>query len=204
MLGLQVLRRWAVLASVLVLLFAYLVFLGATGSGATSVSANTSYYVDNAASCPGLETQASPWCDFSVVNTTTFQPGDQLLLKRGETYSTSGMILFGSGTSSNNLTVSAYGSGALPIIDGSENPSFIGINIYDSSYVTVSNVAIENAGLGILINDVTNETGFTFLGLDLSGNSEGIQSQARKRRGYRQQCARPGRGWIGQHPELQR
>ena len=88
------------------------------------------------------------------------------------------MILFGSGTSSNNLTVSAYGSGALPIIDGSENPSFIGINIYDSSYVTVSNVAIENAGLGILINDVTNETGFTFLGLDLSGNSEGIQSPA--------------------------
>ena len=42
MLGLPVLRRWAVLASVLVLLFAYLVFLGATGSGATSVSANTS------------------------------------------------------------------------------------------------------------------------------------------------------------------
>ena len=76
----------------------------------------TTFYVDNTAPCPGSGTQASPWCDFSAVDYTIFQPGDQILLKRGDTFTT-GMLLEGSGTSTNYLTVSAYGSGAMPIIN---------------------------------------------------------------------------------------
>ena len=42
-------------------------------------------------------------------------------------------------------------------------------------------IAIEGAGIGILINDTTNQTGYRFVHLYLSGNGEGIQSPSGKR-----------------------
>ena len=146
-------------------------FLGVTGAGASSAT----YYVDSTATCPGLGTQASPWCNFSVIDVTTFQPGDQILLKSGDTF-TSGMTLYGSGTSTDYLKVGSYGSGPSPIINGGNNQSFIGINLYNNSYVEVEGLSVEDAGSGILINDVTNQTGYRFLDLYLSGNGLGIQS----------------------------
>ena len=145
--------------------------LGATGSGAVP----TNFYVDSTAPCPGSGTQTSPWCDFSVVNSKTFQPGDQILLKSGDTF-TSGMNLVGSGTSTSYVTVASYGSGAPPIINGNDNTSFVGINLKNDSYVEVEDLGIENAGSGILISDTTNQTGYRFLNLTLSGNALGIQS----------------------------
>ena len=47
---------------------------------------------------------------------------------------------YGSGTSTNYLTVSAYGSGASPIINGNDNTSFIGINLYNNSYVEIEDI----------------------------------------------------------------
>ena len=86
------------------------------------------------------------------------------------------MVLYGSGTSSSYLKIGSYGAGAAPIINGNGNTSFIGVNLYNNSYVEIEYLAIENAGIGILINDVTNQTGYKFLHLYLSGNGEGIQS----------------------------
>jgi hypothetical protein len=171
MLGRRGLGRMVSVGSAVCLVVGCLVFLGVTGSNASS----TTYYVDNTASCPGSGTQTSPWCDFSIVDSTSFQPGDQILLKRGDTF-TSGMVLFGSGTPTSTLTVGAYGSGPSPIIDGDDNESFIGINLYNNSYVEVEGLTIEGAGSGILINDVTNQTGYTFSDLYLSGDGEGIKS----------------------------
>ncbi len=152
------LGRLATLGSACCLLAGCLVFVGTTGSGAAS----TTYYVDSAATCPGSGTQATPWCDFSVVNSMTFQPGDQILLKSGDTFR-SGMTLYGSGTSASYLTVSTYGSGAAPIINGNGNTSFIGINLYNNSYVEIKGIAVENAVLGILIDDASNQTGLALL-----------------------------------------
>ena len=90
----RILGRAVSLGSAFCLVVGCLVFLGATGSSAGS----TTFYVDSTAACPGSGTQASPWCDFSVVDYTIFQPGDQILLKRGDTFTT-GMLLEGSGTS---------------------------------------------------------------------------------------------------------
>ena len=145
-----------------------LVLLGASQSGATS----TTYYVDNTAACPGLGTQTNPWCDFSVVNTKIFGPGDQILLKSGDTF-TSGMFLEGSGTSTNYVTVGSYGAGSSPIINGNESTSFVGVQLYNESYVEVENLNIENAETAILINDPNSQTGYRFLNLHLSGNAEG-------------------------------
>jgi len=169
--GPHVLRRTISLGSALCLVAGCLVLLGATGASASGIT----YYVDSMANCPGSGTQASPWCNFSVVNTRPFYPGDQILLKRGDTF-TSGMTLYGSGTSTSYLTVAAYGSGPLPIINGDDNTSSIGIDLYNNSYVEVEDVSVEDAGSGILINDLTNQTGYRFLNLYLSGNGIGIQS----------------------------
>jgi hypothetical protein len=169
--GLRVLRRAVTIGPALCLVAGCLVFLGVTGASASSAT----YYVDSTAACPGSGTLATPWCDFSVVNARTFQPGDQILLKTGDTF-TSGMLLSGSGTSTSYVTVGNYGPGALPVINGNDNTNFIGINLLNNSDVEINGIDIEGAGTGILINDTTNQSGFRFLNLYLSGNGEGIQS----------------------------
>jgi hypothetical protein len=150
---------------------ASLVFVGATPSSATPAT----YYLDSTAACPGSGTQASPWCGFSVVNGQTFQPGDQILLKRGDTFP-SGMVLNGSGSSTSYLSVGAYGSGASPLISGTSASGTVGIQLKNNSYVQVQGLAIENVATGILINDTTNQTGYRFLYLYFQGDGEGIQS----------------------------
>ena len=171
MAGLRVLGRAVSLGSALCLVVGCLVFLGATGSSASP----TTFYVDSTAACPGSGTQASPWCDFTTVDRTIFQPGDQILLKRGDTFTT-GILLEGSGTSTNYLTVSTYGSGAMPIINGNNNLNFTGLNLINTSYVQVENLSFENAGIGALINSGANTTGYRFLNLSFSGDGDGIQS----------------------------
>ena len=171
MVSLGLVGRTVSLASAVCLVVACLVLLGATRSGAVP----TNFYVDSTAPCPGSGTQTSPWCDFSVVNSETFQPGDQILLKSGDTF-TSGMNLVGSGTSTSYVTVASYGSGAPPIINGNDNTNFVGINLHNDSYVEIEGLDIENAEIGILISDTTNQTGYRFLNLSLSGNAIGIQS----------------------------
>ena len=169
--GVRVPRRTILLGSALCLVVGLLAVPAVTAGSASP----TTYYVDNTAPCPGAGTGASPWCDFSVVNTMTSQPGDQILLKSGDTFTT-GMLLRGSGTSSSYVTVGSYGSGAAPIIDGQDNTSFVGIELYNDSYVQVEGLTLEDSEAGILINDVTNQTGYRFLDLSLTGNVEGIQS----------------------------
>jgi hypothetical protein len=169
--GARVRKRTVLLGSALCLVVGLLVLPAATGSTAVP----TKYYVDSTAACPGSGTQASPWCDFTVVNSKVFQPGDQVLLKSGDTFTTP-MVLSGSGTSSSYITVAPYGSGAAPIINGNGNLNFVAIDLNNDSYVDVQGLSIENSESGILINDTTNQTGYRFLDLTLSGNSSGIQS----------------------------
>jgi hypothetical protein len=88
------------------------------------------------------------------------------------------MLLQGSGTSTSYLTVSAYGSGAMPIINGRNSLSFFGLYMYNTSYVQVENLSFENSGTGILINSGANTTGYRFLDLYFSGDGVGIESPA--------------------------
>jgi hypothetical protein len=64
----------------------------------------------------------------------------------------------------------------MPVLEGNNARGSVGINIYQSSYVEIEHLAIEDAATGILINDLTSQTGYRFLHLYLSGDANGIQS----------------------------
>jgi hypothetical protein len=109
----------------------------------------TTYYVDSVSGNNGNSgtSTASPWQDFTNVNSTTFQPGDQILLKSGSTW-TMGMTPHGSGTSTDWITIGSYGTGNKPIIDGSGS-GFNGISLSDQSYWKIDNIEFTHCLNGI-------------------------------------------------------
>ena len=101
----------------------------------------TTYYVANAGSDTANNgmSPSTPWQTIAKVNTimTSLQPGDSVLLNRGDvfrddyirctnevkdtastTYTTNPLVC--SGSSSAQVTIGSYGSGAKPIIDGAD------------------------------------------------------------------------------------
>src|SRR5258706_10893664 len=60
---------------------------------------------------------ASPWLTLSKLSGVTLQPGDQVLLNRGDIFA-GGISINQSGGTGNPIIFSAYGSGAKPIITG--------------------------------------------------------------------------------------
>jgi hypothetical protein len=77
------------------------------------------YYVDSFAGSDNNDgkTPETAWKTFSVVNQTTFEAGDRILLKKGGIWNEQ-LYPKGSGTDDKPITVTAYGSGSKPIING--------------------------------------------------------------------------------------
>lgn len=144
-------------------------------------AAGTTYYINNQSgshcsdSGPGTS-PSQPWCDFTNANTTTFQPGDQILLARGATWNQA-LYLHGSGTSWNPgafISVDAYGSGADPHISGNGNAADRTIVLPSNpNYWSISDLELSNAGMGIIANYTTlDNQGLRFNNLyihDISG-----------------------------------
>src|SRR5437764_14752790 len=140
--------RWVVIVSVV----STAVLLHSTARA----EAGTAYYINNQAgsncseSGPGTS-PATPWCDFTPVNSRTFGPGDRILLARRATWDQQ-MTLNGSGAPTNYASVDAYGSGPQPRIIRDGNESDRAIRMNDPYYWSVSNLEIGSAGTGILVH----------------------------------------------------
>ncbi len=81
----------------------------------------TDYYVSSSQGSDdnsGTSTTA-PWQSLDKVNATSFQPGDNILFKRGDSW-TGTITVSSSGTEGNPITYGAYGTGDKPKIYGSE------------------------------------------------------------------------------------
>lgn len=79
------------------------------------------YYVDSVGgnnSNSGTSTE-SPWQTISKVNSTALSPGDQVLLKKGDSWREQ-LTMHYSGTSGNPISFGAYGSGANPLLIGAD------------------------------------------------------------------------------------
>jgi autotransporter-associated beta strand protein len=102
----------------------------------------TDYYVDPAGNDGNVGTSLSvPWQSLSKVNSTVFQPGDKVLFKRGGTWIGS-LSPQGSGNSSAQITLSAYGEGAKPLING--NGNWAVITLSSQSYWTIDGFEVTN------------------------------------------------------------
>src|ERR671935_801517 len=117
--------------------------------GSPAMAAGTSYYVNCAAATDGNGSSTSPWNNLATVNSKTFAPGDSLLFNRG-TACTGSFVFSSSGTSSNPITIDAYGTGALPAIDGTgQNRA---VKLIDTSYVTMQDLEVKNSKVwGVLV-----------------------------------------------------
>lgn len=118
------------------------------------------YYVDCSAAANGDGSQENPWNNLDTVSARTFLAGDQILFQRGTTCN--GQLWpKGSGVSGNPITISAYGTGERPIIDGNFAMAPV-VTIKDQNYWKFDSLEIRNStGLGLYIDGS--------LGADLHG-----------------------------------
>src|SRR5213080_1795002 len=135
-----------------IILFAVSVVLAGCFSFAftgRAAAAGTVYYVNCAAASNGDGSLAAPWNNLGTVNGKVFGPGDSLLFDRGTTCSGS-FVFSSSGTSSSPITIGAYGTGALPAIDGTgQNRA---VKLLDTSYVTMQDLEVKNSRVwGVLV-----------------------------------------------------
>jgi len=121
-----------------------------------SAALATTYYVDSVSgndNNPGTS-QSAPWQNLTKVNAVTFQPGDQILLKRGSVWNGQFLYPKGSGTAGSPIVVDAYGTGAKPLInnnlvynvtlDGNANST--AVFLYNQQYWEINNLEVTNNG----------------------------------------------------------
>jgi polysaccharidase protein len=107
----------------------------------------TSYYVDSASGSDwnsGLAPDAA-WASNDRVNAASLRPGDQILFRRGASFT--GMIVVNSsGSRKSPIAYGAYGSGADPIIAGGTSA----VTGQGKKWITIKNLQIRNtSGAGI-------------------------------------------------------
>lgn len=88
---------------------------------AASAAASTNYYIDSSGGNDG-NTGASPqlaWRTLGALSRRPFQPGDQILLRRGGLWREE-LTIASSGKAGAPIRVNAYGEGPLPIISGAD------------------------------------------------------------------------------------
>ena len=171
-LGLSV-RRWSSELPLVTILFLFL--LSFLLFACLPVS-RESYYVSTTGNDANPGTMDRPWKTITKVNTASFSPGDKILFKREETWTTNETLTIrSSGTSGNPIIFDTYGTGPAPRIMNSaanavgiyadhvtfqnfyvySNPSTGGNGIVADGHhdITIQNSEVAGAsGFGILIN----------------------------------------------------
>ncbi len=114
----------------------------------TQSPGNTTYYVDvenGSDSNTGISPD-SAWQTLDKVNSFTFAPGDTIRLKSGCSWN--GVLApKGNGAEGNPITISSYGEGSRPIINGggTSGPAITGaVLIYNQEYWEIENLEVTN------------------------------------------------------------
>ncbi len=129
-----------------------------------AAAANTTYYINSSTgndSAAGTS-PATAWKTLAAANSRTFGPGDQILLARGGSW-TGQLAPLGSGSAAAPITISAYGTGAAPHINGSTVSTGGAVQLLNQSYWTIENLdVVSNSGVdnfGTLTTDGTPRSG---------------------------------------------
>lgn len=117
-------------------------------------AAGNIYYVDSTSgSDSNLGTSTSTaWKTLAKVyaSRSNYQPGDSILLKRGEIWRETFNIANQAGLNGSPITYGAYGIGNAPVIDGENNRTF-GVYMDSVTNVTVQDIETKNATDGFRI-----------------------------------------------------
>jgi hypothetical protein len=130
----------------------------------------TTYYVDATTgddSDTGL-TEALAWQTLEKVNGVSFNAGDSVLFKRGESWADT-LEIPSSGSSGNQIVFSAYGAGDLPVITGGGSRGYCIIGTA-KNYITISYLKLKLATLAGLLSDGCNEWLIEYCTVDSIGN----------------------------------
>jgi hypothetical protein len=108
----------------------------------------TDYYVDGAAGSDEATgtSSSTAWKTLGKVNSRQLRPGDVVAFKRGGTYPGK-LIVRQSGTAQSPIQFTAYGSGALPVLDAGgsgTSPPFVVHVTSGASYVVIDGLQIQN------------------------------------------------------------
>lgn len=108
--------------------------------------AASSYYLDvtNGDDSRNGLSKATAWKSLSKLRGVKLNPGDRVLLKRGDTFQGE-LEISGQGTADNRIYIEAYGEGNKPCIAGHDT-SLYAVRILNSDYLTLRNVEITNTG----------------------------------------------------------
>jgi hypothetical protein len=122
-----------------------------------SALGQTNYYVSRKS---GSDTNsgtsaAAPWKTLTKVSSVTFQPGDKILLKRGDVWNEP-LYMHGSGKPEAIIELSAYGEGARPMIRRNNVKEDRCLWWADASFTKTRSIAVSDAGMGIIIAGVSN------------------------------------------------
>ncbi len=124
----------------------------------------------------------SPWRTVNKVNSTIFSPGDQILFKRGDTWTVLNaggqLTISSSGISeSARIVYGAYGLGNKPIFEGT-GLSGKGASVSGKKYVTLQDLDFRNSPQqGVDLQDCTH---VSVLRIDVSSNGKGPAINARR------------------------
>jgi hypothetical protein len=147
-------------------------FIFACLQAATCVAEN--YYIDsdggsdaNAGTSPGLA-----WATLDKVSNWNFEPGDQILLQRGDSFN--GKIFLNgqdNGEEGNPVIVGAYGTGDLPVISAVGYRA--GVHIRNARHISVSDLEIHGDG-GAMVDGAPNNKRYGVL-VDASGTNTSFE-----------------------------
>jgi hypothetical protein len=146
-------------------------------------AAGTTYYVSNSTGNDSwLGTQTQPWKTLTKVSSLTFQPGDQILLKCGDTWSNQELILNGSSNIRTQgwITVGAYGTGDKPILSNPSEDHTLGLidwSVVIAAAQTDPNYAQYADRDHIKIAIKVEGSGWKIQGLEITGAEEGIHGR---------------------------
>lgn len=131
------------------------------------------YYVKTGGndSSDGLS-DGNAWATVAKVNASTFNPGDNIYFNRGNSWSET-MVFPSSGTFGNPITITAYGTGARPIING-DTTSANSLLTTDKDYLVFRSLNIvgshttddEQVSKSVLVNGCANSVIFDDMDLD--------------------------------------
>ena len=124
----------------------------------------TTYYVDSVGGNDSWDgtSPGAAWQNLTKVNTVTFAPGDQILLKAGSVWNGQHLWPKGSGADGNPIIVDTYDTGAKPLI----NCDFVhagAVHLYNQEYWEISNLEVTNWTTG----DPDDQNGVRVIGEDV-------------------------------------